>query len=185
MQLQTFLNCFYEQQDLRVQVVEASGEELYCGLLSELPEQYGRYRIVPMSAIIKDNLMSVKIYFDDERWKEKYRGQHLPIYDEEHKTWVVDTIHGIEDGSLLYIADQFCFDSVIYPYTNASKPDHIHGSFEAIILQVLSAPDSFDVNEYKDFYSNQELRVIYSLKAAISFVKTNHRPLTREDASKI
>lgn len=121
----------------------------------------------------------------DDRWEEKYRGQYLPVYDEEHKTWVVDTTHGIEYGSVLYVADQFCWDSVIYPYTNASKPDHIHGSFEEVILRILTSPDGLDVNEYKDFYSNQELRVIYSLLAAISFVKTNHKPLSREDAREI
>ncbi len=184
MRLDSFLNCFCKDQNLAVCLSDTSGRELYCGALSEVPEQYGTRRIVPMCAIVTDTLMYVKIYVD-ERWKEKYRGQYLPVYDEEHKTWIVDTIHGIEYGSVLYVADQFCWDSVVYPYTNASKPDHTHGSFEAVILRILSSPDCFDVNEYKEYYSEQEFRVIYSLKAAISFVKTSNRPLTREDAREI
>ena len=81
MRLDSFLNCFYKDQNLTVRLSDTSGRELYCGALSEVPEQYGTRRIVPMCAIVTDTLMSVKIYVD-ERWKEKYRGQYLPVYDD-------------------------------------------------------------------------------------------------------
>lgn len=138
---------------------------------------------------IMDGLWKNFLAASREKWKESYKGQYLPVYDERYETWVVDTDHGVEWGDLTYVLDAFCQDSVLYNYNDKHHKvgecaDHVHGSFEELLLMVLRDPEHFDVEQFKDQYSRQELRVIYNLKSTLTFVKKENRPVTLEEGRK-
>ena len=59
------------------------------------------------------------------------------------------------------------------------KTGHVHG-FDAILTQLVANPDSL-IDYENDEYSRQEAIFAESVKRAVSFVQTHHRPMTNEE----
>lgn len=120
-----------------------------------------------------------------ERIEKCFKGIYLPTYCSKTNCWGVETSHGIEVGDFSYVADQFCWDSVIYYFyidKDKSYPEHVHGGFEAVLQELVCNPENFSIEGFEDLYSIQEQRVLMNVQDTIKQVKLLGRPLTREEA---
>lgn len=112
-------------------------------------------------------------------------GAYLPTYILEIDAWGVETCHGVEVGDVLYVTDQFCWDSVMYLfYDKCHKecPNHVHGDFKTVIEALLASPEDFSIEGFEELYSMQERRVLMNVKNTINQIKLIKRPITREEA---
>lgn len=114
-----------------------------------------------------------------DRLEQRYLGKYLPVYDEESGLWCVQTSHGFERGSIDYIVAEFSGAGLTYHFSENGQTDHVH-SFDAILERLVANPDSL-IDYENDEYSRQEAILAESVKRAVSFVKTHHRPMTNAE----
>jgi len=79
-----------------------------------------------------DELIENNFEHEENRWKaiESILWKYVPTYIPEMELWGVETCHRIEIGNLSYVADQFCWDSVVYHFYDKyhkTVPNHVHG----------------------------------------------------------
>lgn len=114
-----------------------------------------------------------------DKLEQKYLGRYTPVYDEDSDTWCVQTGHGFECGSIDYVAAEFSGAGLIYHFMKNGMEDHVHG-FNAVLNQIVANPEI--VIEYKNGeYSGKEAIFAESVKQAVSFVNTHHRPMTNAE----
>lgn len=135
--------------------------------------------------MIKNKENDIKM---DEDLKKKYHGCYIPTFDEQYGIWVVDTTNGVEYGDASYVAAEFCGRNVIYPFdkmnsSDCRNRDHEH-DFDAVIEKVLENPVAFSVEQYKEYYSHQELEVLDCLQRRLALVYERNCLLSREEKRK-
>lgn len=116
----------------------------------------------------------------EDKLEMKYLGEYSPVYDAETGMWCVQTGHGFEDGSIDYVAAEFSGAGLIFHYIENGTIDHTHG-FDGVLERVLNNPEKVEIlTEYGE-YSEQEIRMIESMKCAAAFVREHHRPMTNAE----
>ena len=124
---------------------------------------------------------------DETEIRNIFLEPYLPTYLPEKECWIVKTSHGVEEGDLLYIAAEFCYDNPTYHYRynkDSEDFDHEH-SFNAVIDSLLYDPEHFSIEGAEEDYSLQERRVLMSIREAVKQVKQLKRPLTMEEGQSI
>lgn len=135
----------------------------------------------------KDKMLSEKSgpeYVSDleDKLEMRYLDEHIPVYDTETGAWCVQTGHGFESGCIDYVAAEFCGAGLIYHFTENGTMDHVHG-FDGVLERVLNNSENIEIlTEYGE-YSEQEKKMIESVKRAASFVREHHRPMTNAELS--
>ena len=78
---------------------------------------------------------------------------------------VLDEIRLIEKetGSLLYATSEYIKMSLYYPFLVDGVRDHEH-SFESVIESLLKYPESFSIEKFEEFYSQQEREFLSKLQ---------------------
>lgn len=116
----------------------------------------------------------------EDKLEMRYLDEHIPVYDAESRLWCVQTGHGFESGSVDYVAGEFCGAGLIYHFTENGTEDHTHG-FDGVLECVLNNPENVEIlTEYGE-YSEQEIRMIESVKRTAAFVKDHNRPMTNAE----
>jgi hypothetical protein len=117
--------------------------------------------------------------------QQKYKGYFLPTFDDEARTWVVDTEHGVEFGNVAYVAGEFCGNNAVYlfnnenlPYSKSPNHDHV---FEGVLGSLITNPEDFSVEGFEDCYAAQELRILHNLQESLLKVKERNYPLSLEE----
>jgi len=100
----------------------------------------------------------------------------IPFYNEHIKQWETIIDGRKEVGDLEYIASEFIKDSLYYPfYYRKNKPegwtDHVH-TFEEVIRYAVEYPETFSIEQFKEYYSNQER--IFLNKLSYTIKKGRH-----------
>ena len=93
-------------------------------------------------------------------------------FDKQSKTWKVNIPGwGIEEGSLQYVVGEYIGGGLVFPYNIAqTRSIGVHGhahEFDGVLIALLNNPDSFSVDGFEEYYSEQELEVIRRLQSKI------------------
>ena len=98
-----------------------------------------------------------------------------PFYNPITDLWQVDVDGRTEFGDISYIAGEFTKDGLYFPFDDeVMKQNHCH-TFQDLLDTLLTAkkPESFSIENYKEYYSKQEYDFINKLKEkAILFNKS-------------
>ena len=93
-----------------------------------------------------------------------------PSYNRDKDEWKVRVDGRTERGDLLYVLCEFCKSGLYYPFRTKEKKDwnkdwqdHEH-SFEGVLLNVLRYPQTFSIEEFEEYYSQQEKDMIEKIR---------------------
>ena len=89
-----------------------------------------------------------------------------PFYNPITDVWQVDIDGRTEFGDINYIASEFTKDGLYFPFDDeVMKQNHSH-TFEGVLDTLLTtkAPEKFSIENYKEYYSEQEYNLITKLK---------------------
>lgn len=135
----------------------------------------------------------------ERRFERKYEGVMRPVNVAKKylrdELWVVDTpfqqkwrqedstgsfgSHGPEIGDIIWVMSEFSESGLYFPFWNSrSRKDHHQEhahSFAEVLNFLADDPAGFSVDEFKSFYSEQELEFLAA-------VKRRYAKLDREDA---
>ena len=98
-----------------------------------------------------------------------YKRSYRPYYDKRHKLWKVDFPDRFsEEGSLLYVASEYAYTGLVFPYNTSSTKDkdydgHSH-SFEGVISALLEDPNGFTIEGFEEYYSVQEKEMLQAIQ---------------------
>ena len=110
-----------------------------------------------------------------EKYKEAIRllseveSSFRPYYDRGAATWRVDfPDRDSEEGSLLYVASEYAWTGLYFPYNTSetkgkSYSGHEH-SFEGVIHALLDDPEGFTIKCFEDSYSQQERDMLTAIR---------------------
>ena len=94
---------------------------------------------------------------------------YKPYYDRGTGTWRVDfPDRDSEEGSLLYVASEYAWTGLYFPYNTSetigkSYSGHEH-SFEGVIHALLDDPEGFTIEGFEDYYSQQEREMLQAIQ---------------------
>lgn len=93
---------------------------------------------------------------------------YKPYYDKGAETWRVDfPDRDSEEGSLLYVASEYAWTSLYYPFNVSDTVGkdycaHEH-SFEGVIHALLLDPKGFTIKGFESYYSKQEQEMLQAI----------------------
>lgn len=113
-------------------------------------------------------------------FEQRHINEYIPVYDENADCWCVQTGHGFEKGDIDYVAAEFSGMGLIYHFVENGKKNHVHG-FGAVLERIIANPEGIEIESEHSEYSENELQFAQGVKQAVSFVKTNNRPMTNAE----
>jgi hypothetical protein len=99
---------------------------------------------------------------------KKIAANTWPFYDRMKNEWKVRVDGRVERGDLMYVLCEFCKSGLCYPFKIREKKidnydDHEH-SFDGVLLNVMRFPEVFSIEDYKEYYSQQEMDLIEKVR---------------------
>ena len=95
--------------------------------------------------------------------------RYIPHYNQDKGCWEVEFPNrATEEGNLLYVACEYLWTSLYYPYnTDETKGKEYSGhahSFDDVICAVLHDPAGFSIEGHEKYYSQQERDLLAKLQ---------------------
>ena len=95
--------------------------------------------------------------------------RYIPHYNQDKGCWEVEFPNrATEEGDLLYVACEYLWTSLYYPYnTDETKGKEYSGhahSFDDVIRAVLHDPAGFSIEGHEKYYSQQERDLLAKLQ---------------------
>ena len=106
---------------------------------------------------------------DRHRQKPKHQPDTIPKYNRDKKHWRVRVDDRVEFGSLLYVCGEFAMTGLYYPFwiskdkISPQHEGHEH-SFEGVLRTLIKYPDTFSIESYESYYSDQEIQMLNDVK---------------------
>lgn len=106
--------------------------------------------------------------------KKHVKDKTIPYYDWEEGTWKVVTERGEAEGDVLYVASEFIFDGILYPFHSQPpregyRHEHAH-EFSEVVEFLLDRPEYFSIVGFEEYYSLQERNMLNKLRVKLGIL---------------